>query len=201
MVIVQQADFDAVRLQAELRARHAAGAIVTFTGYVRDYAQDAATRSLFLEHYPGMCEREVEAICAAAGARWQVLESLVVHRVGELRHKEQIVFVAVASAHRGDAFRACEYIIDALKTRAPFWKRENLADGASFWVSQHQADADKTAQWGDDPAGCGPAAVRTEAAAGAAHWAAAGEAATSRAAISTNAVPQTATPKTEETSS
>lgn len=162
MVIVQQADFDAARLQAELRGRHAAGAIVTFTGYVRDYAQDAATRSLFLEHYPGMCEREVEDICAAAGARWQVLESLVVHRVGELRHKEQIVFVAVASAHRGDAFRACEYIIDALKTRAPFWKRENLADGASFWVSQHQADADKTAQWGDDPATSKTATPKTE---------------------------------------
>lgn len=151
MVIVQEADFDAARLLAELRQRHAAGAIVTFTGYVRDYAQDAATRSLFLEHYPGMCEREIESLCATAQSRWAVLESVVVHRVGELRHKEQIVFVAVASAHRGDAFRACEFIIDALKTRAPFWKRENLADGASFWVRQHQADADKTAQWDDPP--------------------------------------------------
>lgn len=196
MVIVQQADFDAARLQAELRGRHAAGAIVTFTGYVRDYAQDAATRSLFLEHYPGMCEREVEDICAAAGARWQVLESLVVHRVGELRHKEQIVFVAVASAHRGDAFRACEYIIDALKTRAPFWKRENLAAGSSFWVSQHQADADKTAQWGDDPAASSTAASG---------------AVTSKAAMPEFATPKTTTretatsgpitSKTEETSS
>lgn len=151
MVIVQEADFNAADLLAQLRERHAAGAIVTFTGYVRDYSDDAATKTLFLEHYPGMCEREIDTICATAQARWHALETLVVHRVGRLQHKEQIVFVAVASAHRGNAFRACEYIIDALKTRAPFWKRETLDSGESFWVQQHGADADKTALWDAPP--------------------------------------------------
>lgn len=154
MVIVQEADFDAAQLLAGLRQRCAgkAGAVVTFTGYVRDYAQDAATQSLFLEHYPGMCEREIEALCDTAQSRWDVQECLVVHRVGELRNAEQIVFVAAASAHRGDAFKACEFIIDALKTRAPFWKRETLASGERFWVRQRESDAGKTSQWDHPPA-------------------------------------------------
>lgn len=149
MVIVQEADFDAAALQHQLRQRTAtkAGAIVTFTGYVRDYATDAATRSLFLEHYPGMCEREIESLCDDARSRWDIGDCLVVHRVGELANAEQIVFVAVAGAHRGEAFRACEYLIDALKTRAPFWKRETLADGKKFWVEQRQSDHEKTEQW------------------------------------------------------
>lgn len=146
---MQEADFDAGALLGQLRQQVAgtAGAIVSFTGYVRDYAQGASTQSLFLEHYPGMCEREIETLCTDAQARWDVQGCLVVHRVGELRNSEQIVFVAAASAHRGDAFRACEYIIDALKTRAPFWKRETLASGERFWVQQKDSDAAKTAQW------------------------------------------------------
>lgn len=149
MVIVQQADFDSAALVAQMRERTAgkAGAVVTFTGYVRDYAPDQATQSLFLEHYPGMCEREITEICNTALSRWDVAEVLAVHRYGELHLKDQIVFVAAASAHRGQAFRACEYIIDALKTRAPFWKRETLSDGGRFWVQQKEADADKTEQW------------------------------------------------------
>src|SRR5690606_35837138 len=117
MVIVQEADFDAAQLLAGVRQRCAgkAGAVVTFTGYVRDYAEGAATQSLFLEHYPGMCEREIQALCATAQSRWDVHECLVVHRVGELKNTDQIVFIAAASAHRGDAFKACEFIIDALK--------------------------------------------------------------------------------------
>lgn len=151
MVIVQEADFDVAALLADWRRHKAAkaGAIVTFTGYVRDYSPQAATESLFLEHYPGMCEREIESICAAARQRWDVQECMVVHRVGELHNTDQIVFVAAASAHRGDAFRACEYIIDALKTRAPFWKRETLSSGDRFWVRQRESDTDKTAQWED----------------------------------------------------
>lgn len=153
MVIVQPQDFDAAQLTAELRARTAgkAGAIVTFTGYVRDYAEDQATRSLYLEHYPGMCQREIEALCDTARQRWDSADIVAVHRHGELSHTDQIVFIGVASAHRGDAFRACEFIIDALKTRAPFWKRETLADGQRFWVEQKQGDADKTSSW-QDPA-------------------------------------------------
>jgi molybdopterin synthase catalytic subunit len=149
MVIVQEEDFDAAALQRELRDRTAtrAGAIVTFTGYVRDYASSASTRSLFLEHYPGMCEREIESLCQHARSSWDIEDCLVVHRVGELANGEQIVFVAVASAHRGEAFRACEFLIDALKTRAPFWKRETLADGKQFWVEQREADQEKTDSW------------------------------------------------------
>lgn len=149
MVIVQEADFDVAALIDGLRSRTAgkAGALVTFTGYVRDYAPQTPTHTLFLEHYPGMCEREIETLCETARARWNVLECMVVHRVGALHNSDQIVFVAAAGPHRGDAFKACEFIIDALKTRAPFWKRETLADGRQFWVQQHEADANKTSQW------------------------------------------------------
>lgn len=152
MVVVQAQDFDSAALVAQLRERTAgkAGALVTFTGYVRDYAPDKATKSLYLEHYPGMCERELGEIRDAALARWDVEEILVVHRHGELTLKDQIVFVAVASAHRGQAFLACEYVIDALKTRAPFWKRETLSDGERFWVQQDDADALKTEQWNQE---------------------------------------------------
>lgn len=149
MVIVQTQDFDAAELLAALHRRTSgrAGAVVSFIGTVRDYAEHAATQSLFLDHYPGMCEAEIETLCATAQSRWRVLDTTVVHRVGELRLGEQIVFVAAASAHRSDAFRACEYIIDALKTRAPFWKRETLSTGEQFWVQQSDADAHKTSQW------------------------------------------------------
>lgn len=149
MVIVQEADFNAAELVAQLRKDTAgkAGALVTFTGYVRDYSENVGTHTLFLEHYPGMCEREIQDICATAQDRWNTFEPTVIHRVGELHHQEQIVFIAVASAHRSDAFKACEYIIDALKTRAPFWKRETLASGERFWVEQKDADSDKTEQW------------------------------------------------------
>ena len=118
---------------------------------MRDYSPDQATDTLFLEHYPGMCEREISDLCATARERWAVTDCLVVHRVGELRSADQIVFVGVASAHRGDAFRACEFIIDALKTRAPFWKRETLKTGAQFWVEQRETDAEKTQSWSSLP--------------------------------------------------
>lgn len=149
MILVQEADFDAAALQEALRrqAGAPAGAIVTFTGYVRDYAPDAATQTLFLDHYPGMCERELQTIADTARQRWSLAGVVVVHRVGALDRNAQIVFVAAASAHRGDAFRGCEYIIDALKTRAPFWKRETLLEGRSFWVEQRQADQDRTLSW------------------------------------------------------
>lgn len=149
MAVIQHEDFDASELTAQLRRRTQgkAGAVVTFTGYVRDYAENTATQTLFLEHYPGMCERQIDELCDQARQRWPIADCLVVHRVGELRNMEQIVFVAVASAHRGDAFRACEYLIDALKTSAPFWKRETLEDGRQFWVQQHDRDARKAEQW------------------------------------------------------
>ncbi|MFA5665343.1 MAG: molybdenum cofactor biosynthesis protein MoaE [Castellaniella sp.] len=152
-VRIQTHPFDAAQLAGELQRRTAgqAGAIVHFLGMVRDYSPDQASRSLYLEHYPGMCEREIRQLCQQAHARWDILDSLVVHRVGELPLTEPIVFVGVASRHRGMAFRACEFLIDALKTRAPFWKRETLDDGRAFWVAQRQSDAEKTAQWGLEP--------------------------------------------------
>lgn len=149
MVSVQEADFDAGALLAGLRARVAgeAGAVVTFTGYVRDFAPDQETSTLFLEHYPGMCERVLTELGETAARRWPVAAWTIVHRVGALDKGDQIVFVGVASAHRADAFRACEFIIDTLKARAPFWKREILADGRSFWVEQRRADAQRAQEW------------------------------------------------------
>lgn len=151
MVIVQEHDFDAAQLIAQLHQTHKgqAGALLTFMGYVRDFNPDSPTDTLFLEHYPGMCEREITDICEYAKKRWDILNYCVVHRVGEMHLGEQIVFVGVTSIHRGDAFDAGEYIIDALKTRAPFWKREKLQSGEQFWVQQRETDALKTAEWED----------------------------------------------------
>jgi len=150
---VQTQDFNTADLTAQLRARTEgrAGAILSFVGYVRDYLPDTPTQTLFLDHYPGMCERELEQLCAAAMQQWDILGCTVVHRVGELHLKEQIVYVGVASVHRGQAFRAGEFIIDTLKTRAPFWKRETLDTGEQFWVSQQESDAKKAASWQTTP--------------------------------------------------
>jgi molybdopterin synthase catalytic subunit len=153
MIRIQTERFDTAELTALLQARAdgRAGALVHFLGMVRDYSPEAGSRSLFLEHYPGMCEREIQTLCDHAKQRWDILDTVVVHRVGELPLGDPIVFVGVAAAHRGQAFQACEYIIDALKTRAPFWKRETLADGHAFWVEQRTADAEKTARWDTSP--------------------------------------------------
>jgi len=148
-VIVQTADFDPAALHDALHQACAAqaGAIAAFSGYVRDYAPEQPTRALHLEHYPGMCERELTEIGDDAMARWNVAGYVIAHRYGTLTRNARIVFVATASAHRSDAFRACEYIMDALKTRAPFWKRESLVDGTQFWVEQRDADRRQTARW------------------------------------------------------
>lgn len=152
MILVQEADFDSAALLAALRAEvgAAAGAIVTFTGYVRDYSPAQPTDTLYLEHYPGMCERELAEVAETAKSRWQLAGTLIAHRYGALHRESQIVFVAAASAHRGDAFRGCEFMIDALKTRAPFWKRETLADGQQFWVEQRGSDDERTRSWDDN---------------------------------------------------
>lgn len=149
MVIVQEQDFNVAQLIADLHKKDVGqnGALLSFIGYVRDFNPEAPTDTLFLEHYPGMCEREITDLCEYAKNRWDILNYSVVHRVGELHLGEQIVFVGVSSIHRGDAFAAGEYIIDALKTRAPFWKREKLQSGDQFWVQQRDTDAAKTAEW------------------------------------------------------
>ena len=149
---VQTDDFDA---GAEIaRLRHAdprVGAVASFIGVVRDVNDGDRVNSLFLEHYPGMTEHELDKICAEARGRWDLLDTLVVHRVGSLAPTDQIVLVAVTSAHRGDAFAACEFIMDYLKTRAPFWKREDTPAGQR-WVEARVSDDDAASRWDDGAA-------------------------------------------------
>jgi molybdopterin synthase catalytic subunit len=151
-VRVQTQDFDLSAEVAALRAgRPQVGAVACFVGTVRDLNQGTGVSSMTLEHYPGMTEKALEAIVAQARARWTLDDVLVVHRVGELAPLDQIVLVAVTSAHRGEALAACEFVIDWLKTQAPFWKKEITPDGAR-WVDAREADEAAAARWGDPPA-------------------------------------------------
>ena len=138
-VSVQREDFD---LSAEVRAISGSsktGAVASFVGLVRDVR-------MTLEHYPGMTESSIRRIVDEAAGRWNVMDCTVIHRYGELQPNDQIVLVAVASAHRGDAFAACEFIMDYLKTRAPFWKKEHHAAGAS-WVDARVSDDHAAERW------------------------------------------------------
>ena len=147
-VRVQETDFD---LNAELTALRSGdariGALASFVGLVRDINDGAGVSEMTLEHYPGMTEKALAAIVDEAKARWDLYGVRVIHRVGPLRPGDQIVLVAVTSAHRGEAFAACEFIMDYLKTRAPFWKRETTPDGAR-WVDARVADDAALARWG-----------------------------------------------------
>ena len=146
-VRVQTADFDVARELAALRGGDArVGAVAAFIGTVRDVNDDASVRTMTLEHYPGMTEKALEAIVDDAKARWDILDALVIHRVGELAPADQIVLVGVTSAHRGDAFAACEFIMDYLKTRAPFWKKEETPQGAR-WVEARESDDEAAQRW------------------------------------------------------
>ena len=146
-VRVQTEDFDVGRELAALRnADPSIGAVAAFVGTVRDVNADASVSSMTLEHYPGMTEKALAEIVADARARWSIAEALVIHRVGPLRPADQIVLVACTSAHRGEAFAACEFIIDYLKTRAPFWKKEETPEGAR-WVEARASDDDAAARW------------------------------------------------------
>ena len=151
-VRIQQADFDAGREAAELRVGDASvGAVATFIGAVRDRSNasgPADTTGMELEHYPGMTERAIEAMIDAAHARFDILAALVVHRVGKLAPLDQIVLVVVTSAHRGDAFAACQFLMDYLKTQAPFWKKEQRPDGSAEWVDARVADDAALQRWG-----------------------------------------------------
>ena len=137
-VAVQKDDFDA---GVEIRRLYGngVGAIASFVGVVREVP-------MTLEHYAGMTEREIGKIVEEAKGRWQVMDAAVIHRYGELRPGDQIVLVAVASAHRADAFAACEFIMDYLKTRAPFWKKEHRAEGAR-WVEARASDDEAAERW------------------------------------------------------
>ena len=146
-VRVQTGDFDLGLEVARLREGDArVGAIVTFVGTVRDLNDGAQVAAMELEHYPGMTEKALDDIAAQAAARWPLFATLVIHRVGPLLPLDQIVLVAVTAAHRGDAFAACEFIMDYLKTEAPFWKKEDTPDGAR-WVDARVTDDTARARW------------------------------------------------------
>lgn len=146
-VVVQQADFDVASLQAELTGSDcAAGAMASFVGLVRAGNGAREVTSMELEHYPGMTERSIQAIVDEARQRWALLSAKVIHRVGHLQPGDQIVYVGVTSPHRGDAFEACEFIMDFLKTRAPFWKKEHGVEGAT-WVDARDSDDAAARRW------------------------------------------------------
>jgi len=146
-VRVQAGDFDLSAEVAQLRAANPkVGGIVTFVGTVRDLNEGAQVAEMELEHYPGMTEQSIQAIMEQARQRWPIYDALVIHRVGPLKPMEQIVLVAVTSAHRGEAFAACEFIIDYLKTEAPFWKKEQTPDGAR-WVDARISDTSALDKW------------------------------------------------------
>jgi molybdopterin synthase catalytic subunit len=148
-VSVQPADFDVADLQRRLLAGGAEeGAVASFTGYVRGAVGDGCLRYMELEHYPGMTERSIRDILERACGRWPLLAASVVHRVGRLAAGEQIVWVGVASAHREAAFSACEFIMDYLKSEAPFWKKEEGPQGAR-WVEARAGDQARAGRWND----------------------------------------------------
>jgi molybdopterin synthase catalytic subunit len=144
---VQSAPFDP---GMEVNALHAAnvgvGAVVSFVGYVRDFNEGREVAGMFLEHYPGMTEKALAKITEEAEQRWPLLKLEVLHRVGALEPGEPIVFVGVASAHRQAAFEACDFVMDYLKTRAPFWKNENTSQGAR-WVEGRDSDHAAAERW------------------------------------------------------
>lgn len=152
MVKIQCEDFDVGAELAKLRlSRPDIGAVAMFVGQVRDSpfnndSDGSAINSLTLEHYPGMTEKALQDIVTQAKSRWDIFDALVIHRIGTLQPTDQIVMVAVAGAHRGEAFAACEFIMDYLKTQAPFWKKEQTNDGER-WVEARASDDVSKARW------------------------------------------------------
>ena len=147
-VSIQQPDFNVADEIAALRAGDArVGAVCSFIGTVRDRSDGASVSSMELEHYPGMTERAIEAMIDDAHRRFDIHAARVIHRVGLLQPLDQIVLVAVTSAHRAESFRACEFLMDYLKTQAPFWKKEQTPDGAR-WVDARVADDAALERWG-----------------------------------------------------
>lgn len=147
LIRIQEVDFD---LTTEIKALRKndprVGAVVTFVGTVRDMNDGSQVKGMTLEHYPGMTEKALEEIITQAKSRWDLYRTLVIHRVGPLLPEDQIVLVAVTSAHRGEAFAACEFIMDYLKTAAPFWKKEETPGGAR-WVDARVTDDAAMTKW------------------------------------------------------
>jgi len=146
-IVVQSEAFDlGTEVAAMSRDRTDIGAIASFVGLARDNNDGSGVQAMTLEHYPGMTEKALAALVDEAAARWALLDVTVIHRVGRLLPGDPIVLVAVASRHRGEAFAACEFIMDALKTRAPFWKKEETPDGER-WVDARASDDTAAARW------------------------------------------------------
>lgn len=145
---IQEADFSIDDEYQKLRSANPArtGAICTFSGLVREFGDKEGVTGMFLEHYPGMTERSLQLIINQAASRWNLNDLTVIHRVGQLNLCDQIVFVGVSSAHRSDAFAACEFVMDYLKTDAPFWKKECNAEG-NQWVEAKDSDQKRAKKW------------------------------------------------------
>ncbi len=151
-VRVQREDFDiGAEIAAFRRADPGIGAIASFIGLGRDVNEGDAITGMTLEHYPGMTEKALAGIVAEAKSRWDIVDALVIHRVGELKPLDQIVLVVVTGGHRGAAFAACEFIMDYLKTQAPFWKKELTAQGAR-WVEARASDDQAAERWSESQA-------------------------------------------------
>ena len=149
---IQQEPFDAGSIIDDTgRNTPKTGAVAAFVGRMRDINAGNEIAQMTLEHYPGMTERAIERICQEASKRWDLLDIRVVHRTGVLKPLDNIVLVAVASAHRQNAFLACEFIMDFLKTRAPFWKKETTEDGADRWVESRSSDDLAAERWHESP--------------------------------------------------
>jgi molybdopterin synthase catalytic subunit len=149
-VSIQTQDFDVSHELAALRAGDTrVGAVCSFLGTVRERNDGSSVASMELEHYPGMTEKSISAMMIEANKRFDIFAARVIHRVGLLHPEDQIVFVAVTSAHRGESFKACEFLMDYLKTQAPFWKKEVTPEGAR-WVDARVSDDQALARWGID---------------------------------------------------
>jgi len=148
MISIQTDDFDVSAEYDALRSQHSSGAIVTFCGLVRDLDHELSVDAIELEHYPGMTEKSLQEIISQAQKRWVIQAVKVIHRIGKLQANDQIVFVGVSSAHRKEAFAACEFIMDFLKTRAPFWKKQ-YEGNKTHWVEAKITDQDAAKRWRD----------------------------------------------------
>jgi molybdopterin synthase catalytic subunit len=145
-IIIQEDSFSISKLILELSEKDNVGAVVSFSGYVREFSKEKQLKYMELEHYPGMTEKALESIVQKAKSHWGIEQTIIIHRVGKLLPKDIIVGVIVSSRHRSNAFKACEFIIDFLKTDAPFWKKE-ISDKGEVWVSERQEDIIKKANW------------------------------------------------------
>ena len=145
-IIIQEDSFSISKLILELSEKDNVGAVVSFTGYVREFSKDKQLKCMELEYYPGMTEKALESIVQQAKSHWDIEKTTIIHRVGKLLPKDIIVGVIVSSRRRSNAFKACEFIIDFLKTDAPFWKKE-ISDEGEVWVTERQEDINKITNW------------------------------------------------------